>query len=244
MLYYFITTTNLLAKFHICHVSFPFLFFLAFSCHSKLAKMEPSGSLTKQLEEEELHLGNPVLIRIFKAERRLELWMQKETHFPYTLVQKYPICSYGTKGLGPKFKEGDGRAPEGIYEVRKSQLNPKSKYHLAFNLGYPNAYDRAHRRRGSYLMVHGDCVSIGCYAMTDTAIEEIYGAVAAALSAEQSSVQVHCYPFALESAALEKHKDSPYFDFWSNLADAYQLFEEQKQPLVWEVQQKRYVFLP
>lgn len=244
MLHYFSITTNLLAKFHIYHLSFPFIFFFLLSCHSNLAQTEPRGSLTKQLEKEGLRLGNPVLIRIFKTERRLELWMQKERHSPHTLVQKYPICNYGKKGLGPKFKEGDGRAPEGIYEVQKSQLNPKSKYHLAFNFGYPNAYDRAHRRTGSYLMVHGDCVSIGCYAMTDAAIEEIYRAVAAALSAGQSSVQVHCYPFALEPAALEKHKNSPYFDFWANLADAYHLFEEQKQPLLWELQQKRYVFLP
>jgi len=122
--------------------------------------------------------GNPVFIRILKAERELELWMAKAEHF--TLIKTYPICAFsGT--LGPKLKEGDRQSPEGFYTVGRGALNPNSAYHLSFNLGFPNAYDRAHQRTGSYLMVHGDCVSIGCYAMTNAALEEIYGLVQAAL---------------------------------------------------------------
>lgn len=244
MLHYYPITTNLLAKFHICHLSFLFIVSLILSCDSNLAENLASKGLTKVLQEKGLSLGQAVLIRTFKKEKKLELWMQKETNGPYILVQNYSICNYGSKGLGPKFKEGDGLAPEGIYEVKKPQLHPNSKYHLAFNLGYPNAYDRSHGRTGSFLMVHGDCVSVGCYAMTDAAIEEIYSAVAAALQAGQKSVQVHCYPFKLDKEALAAYKDNPHFDFWSNLSDAYQLFEAQKQPLIWEVQNQHYVFIP
>lgn len=244
MLHSYVRTTNLLAKFHISHLYSFFIISLSLSCLSSSPKNSAAMGLTEVLQEKGLSLGQAVLIQTFKKEKRLELWMQKETNGPYILVQDYPICNYGSKGLGPKFKEGDGIAPEGIYEVTKSQLNPRSKYHLAFNLGYPNAYDRSHGRTGSFLMIHGDCVSIGCYAMTDAAIEEIYGAVAAALQAGQKSVQVHCYPFKLDKNALAAYKDSPHFDFWSNLSDAYQLFASKKQPLLWKVQNQRYIFIP
>ena len=90
-----------------------------------------------------------------------------------TIFKTYPICSY-SGGLGPKIQQGDRQAPEGFYLVSLEQLNPRSKYYLAFNVGFPNAYDRAYGRTGSNIMVHGDCTSSGCYAMTDAVMEEIY----------------------------------------------------------------------
>jgi murein L,D-transpeptidase YafK len=92
----------------------------------------------------------------------------------------FRVCTYGFGGLGPKIRQGDGKAPEGFYRVAPEQMNPASNFHLAFNLGYPNRFDRHYGRTGSALMVHGSCVSIGCYAMTDDGIEEIYALADAA----------------------------------------------------------------
>ena len=118
------------------------------------------------------------------------------------------------------------QAPEGFYRVAARQLNPNSRFHLAFNLGYPNAYDRAHARTGDFLMVHGACVSIGCYAMGDDGIEEIYTLAAAALRGGQRYFDVHAFPFRLERADLDAQRDSPWYLFWNELEPAYARFEE------------------
>jgi len=162
--------------------------------------------------------GNPVFIRIFKAERELDLWMGKAERF--TLIKTYPICAFsGT--LGPKLKEGDRQSPEGFYKVGRGALNPNSTYHLSFNLEFPNAYDRAHQRTGSYLMVHGDCVSIGCYAMTNAGIEEIYGLVQTALRNGQRQVQVHAFPFRMSASKIDRYSNHEWIDFWRNLKQGY-----------------------
>jgi len=185
--------------------------------------------------------GSPVFIRIFKAERELELWMEKAGRF--TRIKTYPICTFsGT--LGPKLKEGDRQSPEGFYKVGRGALNPNSAYHLSFNLGFPNAYDRAHRRTGSYLMVHGDCVSIGCYAMTNPGIEEIYGLVRAALRNGQRQVQVHAFPFRMSASNIDRYRDHEWIDFWCNLKQGYDVFEVTLRPPQVRVSGKRYVFDP
>ena len=143
--------------------------------------------------------------------------------------------------LGPKQREGDGQAPEGIYQVGGGQLNPHSSYHLSFDLGYPNAFDRAHARNGSYLMVHGSCVSIGCYAMTDAGIEDIYSLVAAALARGQRHVQVHALPFRFSRDWERDHAASPWLDFWRDLAAIDARFEADRVPPKVRVARKRYV---
>jgi TatA/E family protein of Tat protein translocase len=117
----------------------------------------------------ELARGSGRALRIFKAEKRLELWLQGADG-RYALFRGYDICKY-SGGLGPKIREGDRQAPEGFYRVGKLQLNPNSRHHVAFNLGFPNAYDRQLGRTGSALMVHGGCTSIGCYAITDEKVD-------------------------------------------------------------------------
>ena len=114
----------------------------------------------------------PIFIRIFKEESELEVWKQRDDGRFYHF-KTYPICNW-SGDLGPKVKQGDRQAPEGFYTVTREQMNPDSNYHLAMNLGYPNAYDRSQRRTGEFLMIHGKCKSAGCYAMTDALIEEIY----------------------------------------------------------------------
>jgi murein L,D-transpeptidase YafK len=184
--------------------------------------------------------GSPLLLRIFKREGELEAWVA-DSIGTYRLLRTWPICRWsGT--LGPKQREGDGQAPEGFYDVTADALNPRSTYHLSFNLGFPNAYDRAHARTGSYLMVHGSCVSIGCYAMGDAGIDEIYTLVAAALARGQPAVPVHAFPFRFAPGWEAKHRDSPWLDFWRNLAEGDALFQRTSHPFDIEVINGRYVF--
>ena len=179
------------------------------------------------LAQAQAEWGAPVFIRAFKLESEMELWVQGQGG--WMLFKRYPICAW-SGDLGPKLAQGDRQTPEGIYRVGAGQLNPASSYHLSFNLGYPNALDRYHGRTGDYLMVHGSCVSIGCYAMTHVGIEEIYTLVAAALSAGQRRVDVHLFPFRLEAAQLAAQHDHRWFEFWSELQPIYAAFERDHQP--------------
>lgn len=183
--------------------------------------------------------GAPVFIRIFKRSRRLELWA--EGGGTYKLVKTWPICTFSGH-LGPKLKRGDLQAPEGFYSVTRRALNPNSRFHLSFNLGYPNAYDRAHGRTGDYLMVHGNCVSIGCYAMTDRGIEEIYTLVKAALDKGQRAVPVHIFPFRMTEENMARASRSRWIGFWSNLKTGYDWFERTRRPPAVRVRNKTYVF--
>ncbi|MCY4335005.1 MAG: hypothetical protein OXC60_10075, partial [Litoreibacter sp.] len=108
--------------------------------------------------------------------------------------------------------------------------HPNSSYHLSFNLGFPNPYDRAKSRTGSFLMVHGDCLSIGCYAMTDPAIEQIYVMVEAALRSGQNHVPVHAFPFRMTERRLAKEADHRWYGFWNELQPAYLAFEQTGLP--------------
>ncbi len=91
----------------------------------------------------------------------------------FQILKTYPICRW-SGDLGPKLYEGDRQAPEGFYTVTPELMNPNSNFYLSINLGYPNKFDKANKRDGSFLMIHGDCWSSGCYAMTDEQISEIY----------------------------------------------------------------------
>ncbi|MEA3419183.1 MAG: murein L,D-transpeptidase family protein [Campylobacterota bacterium] len=199
----------------------------------------PQLTATERLSELGAKIGDPVFIRIFKYMAELEIWIKVGEN--YELLQTYTICRQSGY-LGPKLKEGDRQGPEGFYFVTKSRLNPNSKFHLSFNLGYPNEYDRAYHRTGSALMVHGDCVSIGCFAMTDEKIEEIYELVEQALENGQKLVRVHIFPFRMNSEKMLQYSDNQWFDFWTNLKEGYDYFEEKQLPPNVEVEQKRYVF--
>jgi murein L,D-transpeptidase YafK len=193
--------------------------------------------LTRDLKKQSLAFGSPLFIRIFKQEKQLQLWVKKERQF--VLFRTYPICTY-SGNLGPKTKQGDNQAPEGFYRVGLGQLNPASSYHLSFNLGYPNAYDRAYQRTGDFLMVHGNCVSIGCYAMGDENIEEIYTLLEAALRKGQAKVEVHIFPFDYDTTRLS-WQTSPWADFWKNLEQGYRAFNASKTPPTIGVKDKRYM---
>ncbi|MEO8000287.1 MAG: murein L,D-transpeptidase family protein [Arenimonas sp.] len=193
-------------------------------------------ALVASLAEQKLVYGSPVFIRIFKAEKTLEVWIRKKDQ--YVLFHTYPICTYSGR-LGPKTREGDNQAPEGFYRVGLNQLNPQSNYHLAFNLGYPNTYDRANGRTGDFLMVHGNCVSIGCYAMGDAAIEEIYTLMDVALHSGQKNIDVHIFPFRFDSTKIA-WQTSEWQPFWSDLKIGFDAFNKTKTIPTVGVANRRY----
>ena len=173
-------------------------------------------------------LGDPVHLRLFKRERLLEIWVAGGAgHF--SLFRSYPICNFSGE-LGAKLSEGDRQAPEGFYKVTARQLNPQSRHHLAFNLGFPNALDQQLGRTGSLIMVHGGDSSAGCFAMGDAQIDQIYALVEAALGRGQREVDVAVLPFRLTAAALAAEAASPWAAFWHNLKEGADLFERDRLP--------------
>ena len=184
-------------------------------------------NLAGRLVADGLALGAPIFIRIFKREFELELWMRRGDRFQRFAV--YPICRWSGR-LGPKLEEGDGQAPEGFYTVDAKALNPASRWHRSFNLGFPNAFDRAHARTGSFVMVHGGCASVGCFAMTDPVVDEIWRLVTAALSGGQKRFQVHVFPFRMTEGNLNSRRNRPWTPFWGDLRRGYDAFEATQLP--------------
>ncbi|MBV7435147.1 murein L,D-transpeptidase [Cardiobacteriaceae bacterium TAE3-ERU3] len=200
---------------------------------SSLNELVSKANVQQKLTQRGFEWGAPAFIRIFKEENILEVWLEREQG-EYALFQQYPICTY-SGDLGPKKREGDKQSPEGFYAFGMRHLNPNSRYHLSFNLNYPNAYDKAHGYTGSYLMVHGDCVSVGCYAMGNRQIEEIYTLVGSALQHGQPFVRVHAFPFRMSEENLARHQFSPHINFWRMLKPGYDAFERNHKPPVIEV---------
>ncbi|MES2596540.1 MAG: L,D-transpeptidase family protein [Verrucomicrobiota bacterium] len=183
--------------------------------------------LKGELQKRELELGADVYLRAFKQERELELWLRSGTG--WHLWRTYPVAS-ASGYAGPKQREGDYQVPEGFYEVTLKQMNPGSSYHLAFNIGYPNAYDLQHQRTGSFIMIHGRDVSVGCLAMRDPVIEEIYLLMQATLEKGQSKVPVHLFPFRMTDENMNSVGGHPAEAFWSNeLRPAWQHFEDKHE---------------
>jgi murein L,D-transpeptidase YafK len=181
----------------------------------------------------------PIFIRIFKEESELELWkLKSDGHFYH--FKTYPICNWSGE-LGPKLKEGDRQAPEGFYAISREQMNPDSKFHLAMNLGFPNAYDRAHGRTGEFLMIHGRCKSAGCYAMTDALMEEIYGIARDSFLGGNDSFEVHAFPFRMTDANMARQTRHAAYAFWGTLKEAYDYFELTRQLPTVAVCNRRYV---
>ncbi len=202
-------------------------------------RVEPA--LKEALAASSFHLGSPLFIRIFKETKELEVWLKPSKDVGYKLWKTFPIAAMSGK-LGPKLKLGDAQAPEGFYTVGAGAMNPNSSFHLSFNVGYPNAYDQALKRTGNYIMVHGNQVSIGCFAMTDPVIEEIYLIADAALKKGQKSFAVHIFPFRMTEERMAQSVDSPWHEFWGNLHEGYLAFEMAHEPPVARVQSDRYIF--
>ncbi|MEO9336569.1 murein L,D-transpeptidase family protein [Mesorhizobium sp. SB112] len=205
----------------------------------KAEKQLPEKIVT-QMKAKGMTRTSPIMARIFKEEGKLEIWKQKNNG-RYDLIAEYDICKWSGK-LGPKFTEGDRQAPEGFYTVRPAQMKPNSSYHLAFNIGYPNAYDRSHGRTGSNLMVHGACSSSGCYSMTDEQVEQIYAFGRDAFMGGQTEFQIQAFPFRMTAANMARYRSDANYAFWKMLKEGYDHFEITKVPPKVDVCEKRYVF--
>ena len=228
--------------------SIVFLFILnALSPDSFFKELKASGPSTKkkiralaslELENKNMTIGQPVFIRIFKKQKTLELWIKNDNEFE--LFKKYKICHH-SGNLGPKEKQGDKQAPEGFYSLTRKSLNPFSRFHLSFNIGYPNQLDQNLKRTGNYIMVHGGCVSVGCFAMTDDVIEEIYYIVEAVLDNGQKTVQVHSFPFYFTKREFANHKKNKWLPFWKNLEQINHYFEQQRIPPKIRIKNDKYI---
>lgn len=203
------------------------------------AHLKPlSVDMMRLMAAKNMEASSPIFIRIFKAESELEIWKQKSDGRFYHL-KTYPICAW-SGDLGPKFKQGDKQAPEGFYSFNRYMMNPNSSYHLSFDLGFPNAFDRANGRTGNFLMVHGDCTSAGCYAMTDHWIEEIYALAREAFIGGQERIHVHAFPFQMTNANLERHAKNQHAKFWGTLKEGYDFFNANQLPPEIVVCQRQY----
>jgi murein L,D-transpeptidase YafK len=199
-----------------------------------------SPEMVALLQQKNMPAESNILVRVFKQEAELEVWKQ-DASGRYDLLKTYPICRWSGE-LGPKVREGDRQAPEGFYNITPAQMNPNSQFYLSFNMGYPNAYDRAWGRTGAHLMVHGDCSSRGCYAMTDGQIGEIYALARESFFGGQRSFQVQAYPFRMTPANFAKHRNNPNIPFWRMLKEGNDHFEITRQEPKVDVCEKRYVF--
>ena len=199
-----------------------------------------SEKMLADIEAKHMDKDSPILVRIFKEEAEMEVW-KKNRDGEYALLKTYPICRW-SGDLGPKVKEGDRQAPEGFYTITPGQMNPNSNYYLAFNTGYPNAFDRAWNRTGSELMVHGDCSSRGCYAMTDEQMQEIYALARESFFGGQKEFQLEAFPFRMTALNMAKHRNNPNFAFWKMIKEGYDHFEATHQVPKVAVCEKRYVF--
>lgn len=196
------------------------------------------ANFEQRLAAKGLKTGDQVFIRIFKAESELEVWMRSGSQF--VLLDTYPICHWsGT--VGPKQHEGDKQTPEGFYDVSRRQLHLIGRHPRSLNLGFPNAFDKSMQRTGSYILVHGGCSSVGCFAMTNAVVAEIYHLSERALKGGQERVHVHVFPFRMTDANLDAYKSSEWHPFWANLKEGYDAFEQTRMPPRVGICDKRYL---
>jgi murein L,D-transpeptidase YafK len=199
--------------------------------------------LDQRLAEQGVALDAPLFIRVFKAESQMELWTGDEEG-NYKLFATYPIC-YWSGTLGPKQREGDKQAPEGFYTVSMEQsIHKGTRWPKSLNVGYPNAFDKVNLRSGSYILIHGGCASIGCFAMTNKVSGEVFQLATQALEAGQSNIPVHVFPFRMTEENLTKYNAPEWRSFWANLKEGYDLFERTHRPPRVSVCGQRYEFAP
>lgn len=205
-----------------------------------LAIERASPGLIRRLAALGANLGDPVFIRAYKQEKRLYLYVQPGRTGRFVEFASWPICA-ASGTLGPKKAEGDKQVPEGVYGVTPLAMNNASSYHLSMNVGYPNALDQSLGRTGSFIMIHGRCESVGCLAMTDPVIEEIWTLVSAAHRAGQAKVDVHIFPFVLSAKVLEGYSENEHLTFWTDLLKIQDAFERTGLPPTVTVNSARYM---
>jgi murein L,D-transpeptidase YafK len=189
-----------------------------------------------------------IFIRIFKAEKVLELWARNGNEGVFRHLVDYPICASSGK-IGPKRRQGDLQVPEGFYGIY--MFNPESNFYLSLGVDYPNRSDRLlspNKKLGGSIFIHGDCVTIGCIPITDDGIKELYICALEAVNSGQKRIQVHIFPARLTTdnfTILKKQyvTNEEIINFWDNLKEGYDFFEGSKTvPVVSVKKNGRYVF--
>ncbi len=199
-----------------------------------------SPQLSSELRAAGFALGAPIFIRIFKESQETEIWLCQRGASQFRLFRSYTAIFSGK--LGPKLAEGDRQAPEGFYRVGSDAMNPESDCHLSFNLGFPNEFDAALGRTGSWIMMHGSDQSVGCFAMTDPVIEKIYILAESALRAGQGKIFVHVFPFRMTETRMKAAMGEKWLPFWENLREGFEIFEKTKVPPLVRVEDQKYFF--
>lgn len=194
------------------------------------ARREAEAGLRRRFAEVGVRYpAERLYLRAFKRERVLEVWAGPKAG-PLKLVRKYAIVAASGE-LGPKRKEGDLQVPEGFYVIER--FNPQSNFHLSLGLDYPNASDRVRRDRrrpGGDIFIHGGRSSIGCMALTDPVIRELY---VCAVDAGRP-IDVHVFPCrmteeAMKDLAREHGADSDLLRFWNEIRPGFVLFERSRK---------------
>lgn len=209
---------------------------------SKLAKdvrAKVWPKLQGELTEKGLNINSSLYLRVFKEESALEIWIRSGRE--YQFFKSYNIC-YFSGGLGTKTRSGDGKSPEGFYIITPAQLHPVSSYYLAINIGYPNKLEQLKGYTGDAIMVHGHCASIGCYAMTDDGIAEIYTLVYKNFESGRQKIHLDIFPFRMDRGYLSKYATSSYLPCWKSMQPGYDLFEKNHIPAVAVIRKKAYAF--
>lgn len=200
----------------------------------KAAYTEKWESLKNEITKKGIDAsGFEIYIRAFKHNEILEVWLKSKTAKEFKLFKTYEICS-SSGTLGPKRKQGDGQVPEGFYSV--SVFNPYSNYHLSLGVSYPNASDKiiGKGNLGGDIMIHGNCVTIGCIPLTDNYIKELYVLAVEAKSNGQQTIPIHIFPCKMDKKGMDFLNDeyegkSTLLAFWKNLKEVYDYFENNKK---------------
>ncbi len=221
----------------------------AIACFCAAATAEPDkalapipGATLALMAAKGTNAAAPLVLRSYKKEAEIEVW-KRTSAGRFVYIKTFPICRWSGQ-LGPKMYPGDRQTPEGIYDIPKTQMNPNSHYYLSFDTGFPNAYDKAHGYEGSAVMVHGTCSSMGCFAMTDKAVGELYAIARDALNGGQPAFQLQAYPFHMSAKNMALYRADPSIDFWRQLKDGSDRFEATGEILRWSVVGGRYAFAP
>lgn len=217
----------------------------------KAAFEEKQATLKSEFKAKDLAFPpKQLFIRVFKKSSVLEVWVKDSGSDVFELFKEFKVCAASGE-LGPKRRIGDEQVPEGFYHI--SGFNPVSNFHLSLRVSYPNDSDKvlgARRNLGGDIFIHGNCVSIGCLAITDDGIKQLYVLAAEATSAGQQAIPVHIFPAKLTDERMTslrrrfKH-DTNRLRFWANLKEGFDSFEKsRKLPSITVDRAGRYVVRP
>ncbi len=229
------------------NASIPFLFFLlniqlpaqSFKASQqkcarvKTAYSEKWESLKADMAKQGIDKDNfEMFIRVFKNDKVAEVWLRSKDKKEYQLFKTYAVCASSGE-LGPKRMQGDGQVPEGFYTV--SAFNPYSSYYLSLGVSYPNASDKiiGKGNLGGDIMIHGNCVTIGCMPLTDNYIKEVYILAVEARNSGQQNIPVNIFPTRLDEKGMKLltaaySANASLLEFWKNLKTGYDFFETHK----------------